>query len=112
MFSIFLAQRETDDSTAYRSGHWISLLSDLLRKFHRNRLHKNFPNIFLPVAIMFRRPIFLLLGILMISVVHFPLFNFRIISQKAQDSESCSIREGLPDMLKEGVKHHRAYIMT
>ncbi|GFO04631.1 hypothetical protein PoB_003113600 [Plakobranchus ocellatus] len=61
MFSIFLAQRETDGSTAYRSGHWISLLSGLLRKFHRNRLHKNFPNFFLPVAIMFRGP--------MISVV-------------------------------------------
>ncbi|GFO04827.1 C-type lectin-related protein 1 [Plakobranchus ocellatus] len=35
MFSIFLAQRETDDSTAYRSGHWISLLPGLLRKPHR-----------------------------------------------------------------------------
>ncbi|GFO04829.1 hypothetical protein PoB_003133400 [Plakobranchus ocellatus] len=30
MFSIFLTQRETDDSTAYRSGHWISLLPGLL----------------------------------------------------------------------------------
>ncbi|GFO04835.1 C-type lectin 37da [Plakobranchus ocellatus] len=50
MFSIFLAQRETDDSTAYCSGHWISLLPGLL------------------LAIMLGGPIFLFLGVLMFAV--------------------------------------------
>ncbi|GFO04630.1 C-type lectin domain family 4 member c [Plakobranchus ocellatus] len=46
----FLGHRETDDSTAYRSGHWISLLSGLL------------------LAIMFSGPTFLFLCVLMIAV--------------------------------------------
>ncbi|GFO04832.1 mannose receptor, c type 1-like 1 [Plakobranchus ocellatus] len=50
MFSIFLTPRETDDSTAYRSGHWFSLVPGLL------------------FAIMFGGPIFLFLGVLMFAV--------------------------------------------